>query len=104
MLQQSSLEPEYNLVDTMTRTLRVAVLECDTPIAPVLEKLGSYGDIFDRLLKRGLQAAGHSTAEIQVSKWHVVGNPVYPDPNEVDAFLLTGSSKPHCAPALWLSC
>lgn len=76
----------------MTRSLRVAVLECDTPVPPVQEKLGSYGDIFEGLLKRGLQS-GNSTAEIEVSKWHVVGNPVYPDPNEVDAFLLTGSSK-----------
>lgn len=76
----------------MTRTLRVAVLECDTPIPPVQEKLGGYGDIFEGLLKRGVQSS-HSTAEIQVSKWHVVSNPVYPDPNEVDAFLLTGSSK-----------
>lgn len=72
----------------MSRLLRVAVLECDTPIPPVKEKLGGYGDIFEGLLKR----AGNSTAEIVVSKWHVVGNPVYPDPNEVDAFLLTGSS------------
>lgn len=79
-------------VGKMTRSLRVAVLECDTPIPPVKERLGGYGDIFEGLLKRGAQA-GNSTAEIQVSKWHVVGNPVYPDPNEVDAFLLTGSSK-----------
>lgn len=88
----------------MARTLRVAVLECDTPIPPVLEKLGSYGDIFERLLQRGLQA-DNSTAEIQVSKWHVVGNPVYPDPNEVDAFLLTGSSKRTvCSLPCGLSC
>lgn len=75
----------------MTRSLRIAVLECDTPIDPVKAKFGGYGDIFEGLLKRGLQAS-NSTAEIQVSKWHVVENPVYPDPNDCDALLLTGSS------------
>lgn len=75
----------------MTRPLRIAVLECDTPIPPVVAKFGVYGDIFEDLLKRGLEAST-STAEIEVSKWHVVENPVYPNPNECDALLLTGSS------------
>ena len=75
----------------MTRTLRIAVLECDTPIPPVQAKLGTYGDIFERLLKSGLEAS-NSTARIEVSKWQVVENPIYPDPNECDAYLLTGSS------------
>ncbi|KAJ5691948.1 hypothetical protein N7462_001371 [Penicillium macrosclerotiorum] len=74
-------------------SLRIAVLECDTPIPPVQSRLGGYGEIFEGLLRRGLKAYGDSTVEIhEISKWHVVENPVYPDPNEYDAFLLTGSS------------
>lgn len=81
------------ITGNMTRSLRIAVLECDTPIPPVKDELGGYGDIFTRLLKKGLEASGNSEVEIQeISKWHVVDNPVYPDPNEYDAFLLSGSS------------
>jgi GMP synthase (glutamine-hydrolysing) len=77
----------------MTRSLRIAVLECDTPIPPIKEELGGYGEIFTRLLNKGLEASGDSTVDIQeISKWHVVDNPVYPDPNDYDAFLLSGSS------------
>lgn len=72
----------------MSRPLRIAVLECDTPIPPVVSTHGTYGDIFERLLTN---AAG-SSVPVEISKWHVVENPVYPDPNEVDAFLLSGSS------------
>lgn len=76
----------------MPRSLRVAVLECDTPIPAVTSKFGGYGDIFEGLLKRGVEANGDPELSVQVSKWHVVENPQYPNPKEVDAFLLTGSS------------
>lgn len=72
----------------MSRPLRIAVLECDTPIQPVVDKFGNYGEIFERLLTN---AAG-SSVNMEISKWNVVGNPIYPNPNEVDAFLLSGSS------------
>ncbi|KAJ5667821.1 uncharacterized protein N7477_006391 [Penicillium maclennaniae] len=85
----------------MTRLLRIAVLECDTPIPPVQAKFGGYGDIFESLLKKGLEESG-STAEIEVSKWHVVENPVYPDPNECDAFLLTGSKHDAFSDDRWI--
>lgn len=76
----------------MPRTIRVAVLECDTPIPPVVAKFGGYGDIFERLLKGAVEANGDPEVSVEISKWHVVDNPVYPNPNEVDAFLLSGSS------------
>lgn len=77
----------------MTRSLRIAVLECDTPIPPVQSRLGNYGDIFEGLVTRGLETYNDSTIEIQeISKWYVVENPVYPDPNQYNAFLLMGSS------------
>lgn len=76
----------------MARTLHVAILECDTPVPAVVENVGNYGVIFEALLKRGLVAA-NSTVDLKISKWNVVGNPVYPNPNDCDAFLLSGSSK-----------
>lgn len=77
----------------MARSLRIAVLECYTPIPPIKEHLGGYGEIFTRLLHKGLEASKDVTVEFaEISKWHVVDNPVYPDPNEYDAFLLSGSS------------
>jgi GMP synthase (glutamine-hydrolysing) len=77
----------------MTRSLRIAVLECDTPLPAITDRLGGYGEIFTRLLNKGLKESGETTVQIQeVSKWHVVDNPVYPDPNEYDALLISGSS------------
>ncbi|KAJ5116739.1 hypothetical protein N7456_001087 [Penicillium angulare] len=81
----------------MSRPLRIAVLECDTPIAPVQEKFGNYGDIFEKLLTN---AAG--PVNVEISKWHVVGNPIYPNPNEVDAFLLSGSKHDAFADDGWI--
>ncbi|CEJ61486.1 hypothetical protein PMG11_10019 [Penicillium brasilianum] len=87
----------------MTRSLRIAVLECDTPIAPVKERLGGYGDIFTRLLNKGLEASGDSRVDIkEISKWHVVDNPVYPDPEEYDALLLSGSKHDSFADDAWI--
>ncbi|KAJ5198529.1 uncharacterized protein N7498_007646 [Penicillium cinerascens] len=85
----------------MARPLRIAVLECDTPIPPVQAKFGTYGDIFERLLKKGLEAS-NSTASIEVSKWHVVENPIYPNPNECDAYLLTGSKHDAFGDDCWI--
>ncbi|KAJ5999412.1 hypothetical protein N7451_007222 [Penicillium sp. IBT 35674x] len=82
----------------MSRPLRIAILECDTPIQPVVDKFGNYGAIFERLLTN---AAG-STVNMEISKWNVVGNPIYPNPNEVDAFLLSGSKHDAFADDIWI--
>jgi GMP synthase (glutamine-hydrolysing) len=77
----------------MTRSLRIAVLECDTPLPAITDRLGGYGEIFTRLLNKGLKESGETTVEIQdVSKWNVVNNPVFPEVNEFDALLISGSS------------
>ena len=76
-------------------TLRIAVLECDTPIPVVQEEYGSYGDIFERFLRRSLSLC-HGTipddVDLVVSKWPVVEEQRYPCLEDVDAILLTGSS------------
>lgn len=77
----------------MTRLLRAAILECDTPIHPVKDRYGTYGDLFENLLKAGLKAQGlDSQVDLQITKWDVVNNSVFPKPDDCDAILLTGSS------------
>lgn len=74
--------------------IHIAVLECDTPVDAVQERRGSYGDVFEHLLRQGLGSSQLplEEGELVVTKWPVVDTQVYPDPNDVDAILLTGSS------------
>ena len=78
----------------MTRTLRVAILECDTPIDPVKARYGTYGDLFEGLLQESLNSLPKISGNITLhtSKWNVVENPVYPPLADFDAVLITGSS------------
>lgn len=78
----------------MTRIIRVAILETDTPIDPVLDRYGTYGMIFNRWLNTGLQGLGATDTEIQTTNWDVVDKFEYPKPEDFDALLLTGSSTP----------
>ncbi|KAB8237216.1 Aldehyde/histidinol dehydrogenase [Aspergillus alliaceus] len=87
----------------MTRIFRVAVLECDTPIDPVKARYGTYGDFFDRLLAPGLKELGVVETEIQITKWDVVKESVYPKPDEFDALLLTGSKHDAHADIPWIN-
>ncbi|KAH7043224.1 class I glutamine amidotransferase-like protein [Macrophomina phaseolina] len=81
----------------MRPPIRIAVLECDTPMPDVVQEFGTYGNIFENLLKAGADALGQPdviTAEagLQVTKWDVVNNEdSYPALDDVDAVLLSGS-------------
>ncbi|EOD46747.1 hypothetical protein GTA08_BOTSDO09427 [Neofusicoccum parvum] len=81
----------------MRPPLRIAVLECDTPLPDVVKEFGTYSDIFEGLLKAGADALGQpsvlsSKDGLQVTKWNVVDNEdSYPALDDVDAVLLTGS-------------
>ncbi|KAK7538189.1 class I glutamine amidotransferase-like protein [Phyllosticta citribraziliensis] len=80
----------------MKPPFRIAVLEADTPLPDVVEQFGRYGDIFERLLKTAADAMGQpdviSARDLQVSKWDVVDNEdSYPDLDDVDAVLISGS-------------
>lgn len=76
---------------------RVAVLECDTPMQPIIEQNGTYGDIFRDFLQQGLaqyaQSAPSVHIELQVTKKNVVEDSGFPDLSSVNCILLTGSSK-----------
>ncbi|KAI5285862.1 hypothetical protein KEM54_000232 [Ascosphaera aggregata] len=93
-----------------SRPIRVAILECDTPVPPVLEKVGTYGDIFSALLTNAAVAVENDAKKekekeeeeeeegrtekvnLQFSAFNVVDEPdVYPQLEDVDAILITGS-------------
>lgn len=82
----------------MKPPFRIAVLECDTPLPDVVNEFGTYGPIFERLLKAGADGLGQpdviTSKDLQVSFYHVVDNEeAYPSLDDVDAVLLTGSSE-----------
>ena len=80
----------------MKGPLRIAVLECDEPIGKTKEKYGGYGNLFKELLNAGADKVaekdGVGRPELEVSKYDVVKTESYPQLEDVDAVLLTGSS------------
>ena len=81
----------------MKLSLRIAVLECDTPLPQIKEKYGGYGPIFKIFLEKGadaLQIPNVSSKQgLEVSYFDVVNKQEYPDLDDADAVLLTGSSR-----------
>lgn len=79
----------------MVRTFRLAVLECDAPFPATKRARGSYANIFRDLLNKGREISG-SSVQLDVTEWEVVEALEYPNLDEVDGFLLTGSSRSPC--------
>lgn len=79
-----------------TPPLRIAILECDTPLDNTRAKFGGYGGVFKALLEAGadaLDAPGLSSKEgLDLSYFHVQRDQVYPSLEDIDAILITGSS------------
>ncbi|KAK4080999.1 hypothetical protein Trihar35433_2104 [Trichoderma harzianum] len=78
------------------RVYTVAILECDTPIEPVVKQFGSYGDIFERFLRNGLaKYLKHTTTsqdvDLRLIKSNMVDLGDLPAFDQVDCLLLTGS-------------
>nr|OQO18166.1 hypothetical protein B0A51_13349 [Rachicladosporium sp. CCFEE 5018] len=76
-------------------SLRIAVLECDEPIGRTKEKYGGYGNLFKELLENGAKSVAEQDDDVElgldVTKYDVVKHEVYPDLDNIDAVLLTGS-------------
>lgn len=74
--------------------LRIAILECDTPLDGTRAKYGSYGGVFKALLDAGADALGHpnlsSKQGLELTYWDVVQDK-YPSLDLIDAILMTGS-------------
>ncbi|KAL6819944.1 class I glutamine amidotransferase-like protein [Trichoderma camerunense] len=77
------------------RVYTVAILECDTPIEPVVKQFGSYEDIFERFLRNGLAKYLKHTAsqdvDLRLMKSNMVDLGDLPGFDQVDCLLLTGS-------------
>jgi len=75
--------------------LRIAILECDTPLDGTRAKYGSYGGVFTALIKAGADALDYpgisSTSGLELSAFDVVTKQEYPSLENVDGILITGS-------------
>lgn len=73
------------------RTMRIAILNADKPVPNVYSKFGTYGAIFDRLLK---EASGRVAPhlEIRSEEFDAVKGEYPPRPEDFDAFLITGAA------------
>jgi hypothetical protein len=81
----------------MKTPLRIAVLECDTPLPNIIEKYGRYGRIFTTLLETAAEGLGLSPEQdLEISAFDVVDKQEYPDLEDVDAVLISGSSTLFC--------
>lgn len=76
--------------------LRIAILECDTPLEKTKAKYGGYGGVFKQMLDRSadaLQYPGLSSKHgMDLSYFNVEQHSdLYPSLNDIDAILITGS-------------
>ncbi|CAO2654720.1 Nn.00g114530.m01.CDS01 [Neocucurbitaria sp. VM-36] len=76
----------------MKTPLRIAILQCDTPPADVVAEYGKYDRIFTTLLNTAAEAMGLSPKhDLELSAFDVVTEQEYPDLDNVDAVLISGS-------------
>jgi len=84
----------------MKPPLRIAILECDTPLDNTRAKYGGYGGVFQQMLERGADALRDqrvtSKEGLELKKYQIVEQDIYPKLEDVDAILLTGSSMRNC--------
>jgi hypothetical protein len=81
--------------------LRIAILECDIPIGNTREKYGGYGNLFKELLLKGAdevrrdgkEGGALQVPELDVSKYNVVDDELYPNLEDTDVVLISGSRK-----------
>ncbi|KAI1434490.1 putative class I glutamine amidotransferase [Xylaria sp. CBS 124048] len=75
--------------------IRLAILEADTPIAGIAATYQSYGGVFKHLFKRACASLPRPVpleSELSLSAHDVVNDLTsYPDPDTIDAILITGS-------------
>jgi hypothetical protein len=86
--------------------LRIAILECDTPLPKTYARFKGYGGVFEFLLKQGAKALNNPALTpdnkgFDITKWQVEQNPEsYPKLEDIDAILITGSSTCALSPLL----
>jgi hypothetical protein len=80
----------------MRAPIRVAILECDTLLDNTRVKYGSYGGVYEALLRSSAKALDRPEtidpqSGLDISKWNVMEDR-YPELEDIDAILITGSS------------
>lgn len=89
----------------MRPPLRIAILECDTPLPNTKSKYGGYGGVFESLLRSGAKSLGQPDLEsgLKISKHQIESDPGnYPDLQDIDAILITGSKHDSFADTPWI--
>lgn len=83
----------------MKLPLRIAILECDTPLNKTKAQFGGYGGVFRQLMERAADTLGHPGLDakhgLELSYWHVEKEVGFPNMEDIDAIMMTGSSKTH---------
>lgn len=76
-------------------TVRLAIFECGTPLPLAKGRYGTYGGMFEALFSAQQNPKAPATEKkITFSKYQVdYEGAEYPDLDEVDVILITGSSK-----------
>lgn len=79
----------------MKPPLRIAILECDTPLDGTRAKYGGYGGVFKALLEAAADALDtdelSSTHGLDLTFWPVQSESRFPAVEDIDALLITGS-------------
>ncbi|KEF53936.1 uncharacterized protein A1O9_09731 [Exophiala aquamarina CBS 119918] len=88
--------------------LRIAILECDTPLPATKKEFQGYGGVFEFLLRTGAKALDRADFDadtgFEFTRWQVELEPEkYPDPENIDAILITGSRHDSFADTPWIS-
>lgn len=78
----------------MKTPLRIAILQCDTPPPDVVALYGAYDRIFTTLLEKAATGLGLAPkTDLKLSAYEVVTAQEYPNLEDIDAVLISGSSK-----------
>lgn len=72
--------------------IRIAILECDTPLPKTRERYGGYGNLFKELLEAGAHDINLPKDDLHFTIYDVVTKMEYPNLDDVDGILMTGSS------------
>lgn len=91
-------------VITPPRPIRLAILEADQPLPQTLATYKGYSGVFKRLLSRAAESLGLPFDSVfDVSVFSVWEANVYPEIDDIDAVLITGSKFSAYDPVAWIT-
>ena len=95
-VRATCLTAHFQTTHEMKTPLRIAILQCDTPPPDVVALYGAYDRIFTTLLEKAATGLGlDPKTGLELSAFDVVTAQEYPNLEEIDAVLISGSSKSH---------